>query len=145
MGLRHTNPDFIYSTRFTIDGWIKKAGNNYIFEIGKLIGSQLELKPDQRNRKVDVYMPFPRTYEYTIEVDIPAGYKVEGLDKLVQNKSNGSGSFVATAQTGNTIHIKVSKIYNNTIEPVSHWPKLVEIIDAANNYLAQKILLKKGA
>jgi hypothetical protein len=146
MGLRHTNPDFIYTTQFAIDGWIKKAGNNYIFEIGKLIGSQLELKPDQRKRKVDVYMPFPRTYEYTIEVDIPAGYKVEGLDKLVQNKSNESGSFVATAQqTGNTIHIKVSKIYNNTIEPVSRWPKLVEIMDAANDYLGQKILLKKGA
>lgn len=145
MGLRHTKPDFIYSTQFAIDGWVKKGGNNYIVDLGKLIGSQLQLKPTQIERNVDVYMPCSRTFQYNIAFEVPQGYKAEGLDKLVVNKTNETGSFVVDAkQDGNTLKVRVVKTYNNAFEPAKRWPLLVEIINTANDFQTKKILLRKG-
>lgn len=145
MGLRHTKPDFIYSTQFTIEGWIKRGGNNYIVDMGKLIGGQLQLKPEQLERSVDIYMACARTFEYIISFEIPQGYKAEGLDKLAVNTTNQTGSFIADAkQEGNTIKLKITKIYNSAFERADKWPKLIEILNAANDFQSKKILLRKG-
>lgn len=145
MGLRHTKPDFIYSTQFTVEGWVKRGGNNYIIDIGKLIGGQLQLKPAQLERSVDVYMPCSRTFEYNISFEIPQGYKAEGLDKLVINAANETGSFISEAkQEGNILKLKIARVYTNAFEPAGKWPRLVEIINAVNDFQNKKILLRKG-
>ena len=71
MGVRHTNPDFVYSSEFLLDGLVKKAGNNLILEIGKIQGEPLSIRDDQRKRTLDVYMPFPRSIGYDIRLKIP--------------------------------------------------------------------------
>lgn len=144
MGLRHTRPDLVYSTHFQMEGWVKKGGANYIVDIGKLIGTQTTLKPDQRARKVDVYMSCARSFQYSIRLNIPQGYTAEGVEKLSVNKSNTAGVFKAEAkQEGNSILLTVTKTYNSAFEPVSNWPQLMEIIDAAHDFEAAKILLRK--
>ncbi|MFT4024571.1 MAG: DUF3857 domain-containing protein [Flavihumibacter sp.] len=145
MGLRHTRPDLVYSTRFQMEGWVKKGGANYIVDIGKLIGTQTSLKPDQKERKVDIYMSCARSFQYTIRFEVPQGYKAEGVDKLPVQKVNAAGAFQVDAkQEGNSILLTVTKTYNAAYEPVSHWPQLVEIIEAAHDFEAAKILLRKG-
>lgn len=145
MGLRHTKPNLVYTTQFSMDGWVKKGGANYIVDIGRLIGTQLELKPDQKERKVDVYMSCARSFQYTIRFELPQGYKAEGLEKLPVQKSNEVGAFKVDArQDGNSIVLVVTKTYNAAFEPVSHWPQLTEIITAAQDFENAKILLRKG-
>lgn len=145
MGLRHSRPDMIYSTEFTMDGWIKKGGNNYIVDIGKLIGSQLQLKPNQQERSVDVYMSFARSFEYIIAMEIPAGYKAEGLDKLNISKTNETGSFIVeTKQSDNLLQIRVVKIYAEAFQRADRWKGIVEVVNAANDFQSKKILLRKG-
>lgn len=145
MGLRHSRPDMVFSTEFTMDGWIKKGGNNYIVDVGKLIGSQLQLKPTQLERSVDVYMPFARSYEYIISMDIPAGYKAEGLDKLNISKTNESGNFtVETKQSDKLLQIRVVKTYARAFQKADRWKELVDIVNAANDFQSRKILLRKG-
>lgn len=73
LGVRHTAPDFVYSSSFNLAGLVKKAGNNIIVEIGKIQGQPLEIKPEQRKRDIDVYMPYARSIEYNIELEIPDG------------------------------------------------------------------------
>ncbi len=144
MGLRHTKPDFIYTTQFTMDGWIKRGGNNYIIDIGKLIGGQLQLKPTQSERNVDIYMPFARTLEYNISFEIPQGYKAEGADKLAINVTNPSGMFIANAKIeGNSIYLKITKVYSNALEKATQWAQLTDIINAAMDFQSKKILLRK--
>lgn len=143
-GLRHTDPGFNMEEEFTMDGWIKKAGNNYILEAGKLFGSQLEIKADQRERKLDVYMPFPRAFNYAVEFIIPDGYTAEGVEKLNKKVENETGGFVSTAKIeGNKIVVTARKYYNNNFEPVANWTKLVAFVDEAFNFGKEKILLKK--
>lgn len=145
MGLRHTDPDFVYSTEFTIDGWVKKAGNNYILDAGKIIGGQLQLKPEQRNRQVDIYMPFARSFEHNIELIIPAGYQLEGVEQLNQQVDNDCGSFIVTATTAqNKLLLNVKKVYKHAFEPVSKWPDILKMLDAATDFGSRKLLLKKA-
>lgn len=145
MGLRHTEPEMVYSTRFKMKGYIKKAGNNYILDAGRLIGPQMTVKPSQRERKADIYMPFARSFEYKMEFMIPAGYTVEGTDKLARNIDNECGSFIVTTrQAGEKLVIEVKKVYKSAFAPASKWPLLLQMVDAAEEFQQQKLLLKKA-
>lgn len=123
---------------------MKKAGNNYILDAGKLIGSQMSIKASQRDRKADVHMPFARMFEYNMELNIPAGYTVEGADKLVRNVDNEWGSFIVTTDSKDgKLIIQVKKVYKNAIVPAAKWPLLLQMIDSAEEFQQQKVLLKK--
>jgi hypothetical protein len=144
MGIRHDKPALQYSSGFVIDGWVKKAGNNYIVDIGKLVGSQLKLEEKQRNRTVDVYMPFARSLEWQINLQVPDGYTLEGIEKLNGSTDNASAAFISKATLeGNKLILRVSKSYKNAFEPAANWPNLVAMIDAAQNFTNAKLLLKK--
>ncbi|MFY0253333.1 DUF3857 domain-containing protein [Chitinophaga sp. 30R24] len=144
-GLRHDKPDFVYATSFTLDGLVKKAGNNYILDAGKLIGEPLKVKTEQRDRKVDVYMPFARSFEYDIEITIPSDYTLVGADKLNKEIDNESGSFTVQATVApDKLKLHIRKAYKNNFEPVAKWNNLLQIIDAATDFYNQKVLLKKS-
>jgi hypothetical protein len=144
MGVRHNSSDFIYSSDFNMDGIIKKAGNNYILDIGKIQGSPLKLQENQRNRTLDVYAPFARSLQYQITLAIPEGYTVDGVANLNKKVENETGSFVCDATTdGKQVIIKLNKVYKNAFEPVGNWAKMLAFIDAANEWTNAKLLLKK--
>jgi hypothetical protein len=144
LGVRHNNPDFIYSSNFKMSGLIKKAGNNMIVDIGKLQGSPLTLTPGQRKRKLDVYMPFARSLQVQISLQIPDGYTAEGVNELNKKVENETGYFIAEATSdGKVVTVKIRKSYNHSFEPVGNWEKLLAFIDAANEWSNAKILLKK--
>jgi hypothetical protein len=139
-----SNLPFEFEEQFDMDGWVKKAGNNFIIDIGKMISGQLEIKKEQRERTKDIYMPFPRSFSYRVELAIPGGYTVEGMDKLNVKIENETGGFASTAKKeGNKLVVEVNKYYVNSFEPVAKWPSLLGFIDKANEFNQQKVLLKK--
>ena len=144
LGVRHTAPDFIYSSDFNLGGLIKKAGNNIIVEIGKIQGEPFTIKPEQRKRDIDIYMPFARTIEFNIELQVPDGYTVEGISALNKKVENETGSFTAEASaTDKMVNIKLKKQYAHNVEPAKNWDKLLQFMDAANDWENSKLLLKK--
>lgn len=144
LGIRHTKPDFIYSSSFNLGGMIKKAGNNFIVEIGKIQGEPLSVKQEQRKRDIDVYMPFARGIEYNIDFEIPEGYTAEGVAELNKKVQNETGFFtVEAASNGKTVTVKIKKQYLHNFETANNWGKLLEFIDASNEWVNAKLLLKK--
>jgi hypothetical protein len=143
-GLQHRSPPFAMRQSFSMDGLVKKAGNNYIVDFGKLITGQIELTPEQRKRAYDINMSFARTVAYQVTVNIPEGYKIEGIENLNKSVINDAGSFVSsTKQEGKSIVVTVRKCYNHAYEPVGGWPQMVAFLDAAADFNKQKVLLKK--
>jgi hypothetical protein len=143
-GFHHGSPIFQMQEELTVDGFVKKAGNNLIVEIGKLIGSQLEIKPEQRERTVDVDMPYAKSSNTLIELVIPAGYEIDGIEKLNKKVENETGGFVSSAKLENgKLVITTHKYYSNRFEKAANWPKLLAFIDAAFEFGKEKILLKK--
>ena len=69
---------------------------------------------------------------------------MEGVDALNKKVENEAGYFISEASSnGKTVTINVKKSYNNIIEPVANWEKLLAFIDAANDWTNTKLLLKK--
>ena len=135
----------VYEEDFTIkNNFIKKAGSNYIIEIGRIITSQIEIDKKEKERKNNIYLTFPRTFENEIIFTIPEGYTVSGLEKLNKNVTNDTGGFTSTAEVkGDNLMIKTNKFYNNYYEPNSNWSKMILFLDAAYQFTQEKILLKK--
>ncbi len=126
------------------DDFLKKAGPNYIMEIGKLIGGQIDLTEKERKRTENIYMDYPRSYNYQIRFNIPKGYTVSGLEKLNKNVDNITGAFISNAKIENgMLVITTSKQYKNNYEPNSNWQQMIAFLDEANQFTNEKILLKK--
>ena len=131
-GLDTQNPDFSYRSQYSLDGLVKKAGDNLVLSVGKLLGSQLSLEGHDRERDCDVYRTAANQLVWDIIVDIPDGYTVsqESLDKLQQLVRNDAGEFTARANVdGNKLHLQATKSYFKSYYPLSQWQDLLKIID----------------
>lgn len=139
------NDSLIYKEDFIIKSdLIKKAGPNHIIEIGKLIGSQVAIDKKEKERTENIYMPYPRSFNNEINVTIPEGYTVSGIEKLNLKIENETGGFISEATLeGNVLNINTYKYYANNYEPNANWPKMLEFLEAAYQFSQQKILLKK--
>ena len=144
LGVTPEHPELIYETHYTLDGLVKRAGNNYILDAGKLIGTQLTLEEDDKARSVDVYMPYARSYEHEIKVEIPQGYSVENISALNQSLDNTCSTFASSATIdGTTLILKVKKTYKNNYEKVENWNQLSDMINLANTFYGQSVVFKK--
>ncbi|GGG51067.1 hypothetical protein [Bizionia arctica] len=137
---------FTYDESFNAkDAFIKKAGPNYIMEVGKLIGGQVDLSDEDRKRVENVFMNYPRSYNYHVTLNIPEGYSVSGLDKLNKSVDNKTGAFISTATIeGNQLIITTTKQYKNNYENGADWPLMIAFLDEAFQFTNEKILLKKN-
>jgi hypothetical protein len=144
IGLSYSKPSFEYNETFTIDGLVKKAGNNYVFEVGRLMGNYKKIEEKERIRTLDVYMPAARTLTYSFSITIPDGYIAKGIEELNKKIENDVASFVSSASSNNNIiNITITNTYNNNFEPAINWPKLLTIIDAAADFTNAKLLMEK--
>ena len=139
------NTPFAYQEEFAIkNNLLKKAGTNYIVEIGKILTGQIEIDKKELERKNNIYMPFPRRFENEIIFEIPKGYSISGIEKLNKNVVNSTGKFTSDASLkDNKLIIKIVKQYTNYYEPNSNWNKIISFLDAAYQFSQEKILLKK--
>jgi hypothetical protein len=139
------NSNFVYHSNFTMDNFVKKAGNNYIIEAGKLLGSVTKVDEKDRTRTIDVYMPYARTYTYNIALAVPKGYKVKGLENFSKTVSNETGSLTSTATADDAaVHITIKQQFIKNFEVAASWPKLLELMDGFYDVGNQKILFEKN-
>ncbi|MEN7551618.1 hypothetical protein AAG747_27130 [Rapidithrix thailandica] len=143
-GRFHDKPDFTYACNVETSGGIKKVGPNYLLDIGKFIEGQVELQQKELDRKYDVYMPYARSFAYTVELKIPEGYKVQGLEKLKVAVENETGGFTSKAQIqGDRLVITTEKYYSSNFVKQEKWPLMVEFLKAASDFNKLQILLKR--
>lgn len=143
--LRHWEKDFIFSATYAVEDWVKKAGNNYIFEVGKLMGTFKKVDEKERTRTHDIYMPCARTFEFTFTINVPQGYSAKGIEALNKNIINDAASFISTASlSNNVITVNVKRIYKNAYEPLANWNKLLQAMDVAYDFTNSKILFEKA-
>ncbi len=142
---RYSSNPLIIKDSFTIENqFVKKAGKNFIVEVGKFIGGQIQIKPEERERTQNIYLSNARVFEYEVIFDIPEGYEVVGLDKLNKNVSNQTGSFISSAEIndGKLIY-HTKKIYKQKFYDVSNWNDMLAWLDAAYDFSQQKVMFKK--
>ena len=134
-----------FKEKFTLKKLVSRAGKNYIFEVGKLIGDQVKLEQSElAGRQVDIWLPHPRTIENNISINIPAGYTVDGLQELNTTIDNESGAFISSAKLENDrLLINTKKIYKKNFDKKETWPNYVAFLETAYKFSQSKIVLKK--
>ncbi|MBW8688222.1 DUF3857 domain-containing protein [Chitinophaga rhizophila] len=143
-GLEKQNKPLTIQESFTMDGFVKKAGNNYMLDIGKLITEQISLTAEERKRTYDINMPFPRLASYDIIINIPQGYQLEGAENLNKSVNNETGLFeCSTKLEDNKLILSIKKVYKHHQETSADWSKMIAFMDAASDFNKQKVLLKK--
>lgn len=139
-----------FKTRSTItsESLLEEVGDSYLFQIGKVIGTQSELY--QETKRVNpIEMQYPNQYDYTITIDIPKGYTAEGLDALNIDKSYKSvkGNKLCKFESsykveGNKIIITIQEFYKSNEYDLNRYEEFREVINAASDFNKAAILLK---
>lgn len=138
---------FIVEASYPATDLLKKAGTNFIFEIGAVIGKQMEFYSD-KPRKLPIQLNSGRSYERTITLDLPQGYhikNIEDLDKVyyLDSENKSLAYFTITHQLqDNKLTITNLEGYNFTELPVSYWDEYRKIINAAADFNKLSLILE---
>lgn len=146
VGIRRDSSNFVYHVDYVMDGMVKRAGNNYLLSVGKLIGSSLKLEGKDRERIDDVWRKMAFVDEWNIEIPLPQGYKVsaEALKKIETSVANECGEFTVKATAGNeSVKVYVRKCFAHRVEPVSNWNKLLALVDACSAFADKQMVIAK--
>jgi Domain of Unknown Function with PDB structure (DUF3857) len=136
--------NLVVKESYSLKNFINKAGRNYTFNIGYIIGSQFQLEKEDMLRSSDINLNYAKSYGYTSKIKIPDGYKVHGLDQVNFDINNNVGSFVSTAKVeSGYIILNTEKIYKVQHANKEDWSKYIDFLEAAYNFTQKKVIFKK--
>lgn len=139
------NAPYIVKSTIESSALLEEAGDSYIFQIGKIIGIQSELY-QEKERVHPIEMQYPNQYNYTITVDIPKGYKLEGLESLEINKRmEVDGELLCKWLSeyeikGDKLVITIEESYYINEYPIEHYKAFRNVINAASDFNKAAIL-----
>ncbi len=135
--------DLVFTEDFDLSGMVRKAGKKYLINIAGLVGSQLQIKKEERIRKFDINVGYARSTFWTINFKIPDGYTADGLKELATEVTNETGTFASTAEEKNgMVILKIKKVYRKANIPKEKWQDMLAFVDAAYNNSFKYLLLK---
>ncbi|GFZ85677.1 hypothetical protein GCM10011531_16230 [Aquaticitalea lipolytica] len=143
------NKPFITKSTISSESIIEDAGDSYLFQIGKVIGTQSELY-QETERVNPIEMTYPNQYDYTITVNIPDGYTVEGLNSLnidKSYKSNSTGEKICKFESsykleGNKLIITIQEFYKSNEYDLNRYEEFRSVINAASDFNKASIVFK---
>lgn len=140
-GIWEAAPALQFTDSLEIGKFITKAGDNIIFEAGKLIGKQITPEGNDTSRKFNIYLPYAGEYQYEISVTIPEGYQVKGTNSFNFNVTNATGGFISYATIeGNKVIFKTSKYFTSNYYSKDKWPEILKFLNASQDFKAQKVM-----
>ncbi len=142
------NLPFIVKSTISSESILEEAGDSYILQIGKVIGTQSELY--QENERINpIEMTYPNQYDYTITVTIPEGYTAEGLEALKINESyiSVTGQKACKFESnysldGNKLVITIQEFYKTNEFDLNRYEEFRSVINAASDFNKASILIK---
>jgi uncharacterized protein DUF3857 len=127
---------------------IQKAGPNYLFSAGLVIGRQMELYQEDK-RTLPVEIDYPHSYTRKIHILLPKGTTVQNLDKFNMDYKtiiNGKTEAAFTSkytQKGDEILIENTEYYNIINYPLDKFEDYRAVINAAADFNKIVIILNK--
>lgn len=145
LGVTPDAPTFELETEYNIDGLVREAGNNLLLDVGRLIGSQWKPTDKERKREWNAYIPYALSIDNEVVLHIPVEYTAGGIENLNMSIDNKYGSFTSVATlNGNLLTINTSKVYKQDFVPHNEWNTFLEMMDVANQFCEQVLMLKRN-
>lgn len=127
---------------------IEDAEDFYIFNFGKIIGQQSELY-QEKERVTPVEINYPLDYFTTIEITVPDGYTVSGLeDCSIKNECKKGPEMLAgfessATQEGDKITIKLHEFYKSTFYEKEKYSEYRAVINSAADFNKLVLIFEK--
>jgi hypothetical protein len=143
-GRSFKKPELMFKESFMVSDKIRKAGKKLLINLPGLMGGQLQIRKEEREaRSFDIDVRYPRKLKWQINLTVPAGYAVEGVEGLNTKVDNETGAFNSEAVVKDgVLTITIEKIYKQKNITKEKWPQMLEFVDAAYNFTHKLILLK---
>jgi len=128
---------------------IQNAGGNYLFSVGKLIGSQMELYQENK-RTLPVEIDHPHAYVRTIKIILPKGVTAKNLEKFnmdfkTQINNKTEAGWVSNYSEKNGVITVTNKEYYNAVNyPLDKFNEYKDVINAAADFNKIVIMLSKN-
>ena len=132
---------------FTTEAFVEKAGRKYLFKLGDLIGSQVQLY-QEKERVLPLEEQFHRSYFRTLTINIPEGYKITNLEDINIDNSYAKNdkelfSFKSSYQLkGNTLTVTADEHYRENIITVPMYEEYRTVINSAADFNKIVLLLE---
>jgi hypothetical protein len=142
------NQDFILQSSLKAGSLMEKAGNDIIFNVGKVIGTQTELY-QENERQQDMDMTHPIQYLYQISFTIPAGYTVKGMDDLVmdhyimEKKEKIAQFSTKYSINGQNVTLQVKEFYTKSDYSKKNYETFRKVINAAADFSKTVLVFEK--
>jgi len=142
------NVPFEIDWTYTSENMVEEAGNDLIFNIGKVIGTQMEFY-QEIERVNPVEIRYLNAYNYLFKVVIPKGYKPIGLkdfivdEKVIIDKEEACLFTSEYEIKDNHIIIKVSEVYNMLTMDLEYYEGYKKVINSAFDFSKKSILFQK--
>ena len=149
--LLNTASDDIGVSPLVVTGKVKTdkllglAGNNYLFKIGKVIGTQPDLY-DKPERNCDMELPYLNTVSRTINFTIPDGYVIKNLDDLnlqAEDSANTLGFKSSYVIESKQVTVKIKEYYNQIFYDKAYYSEFRKVINTAADFNKVTLLLEK--
>ncbi len=127
-----------------------KAGSKYMFRIGEVIGSQINMYDAHHERILPVDLEYPHSESRTITVNLPAGCKVQNADALrmhAEHNDLDNGNVTAYFNsdykiTGNKLVVTINEWYSRLHYPVAEYEAYRKVVNAAADFNNVSLVLE---
>jgi len=139
-----------FTLTISFDGkdMIQKAGESYLFSVGKVIGKQMELY-QKGKRMLPIEIDYPHSYLRKIKIIVPKGITVKNLDKFnmdfkTQINGKSEAAFISKYdKNGDEINVENSEFYNIINYPLEKFDEYKNVINAASDFNKIVLILNK--
>lgn len=129
-------------------GFLDKAGNNYLFKLGMLIGPQSQLY-EEKKRQNPIMNEYNRRYDRDIVFNIPNGYKIKNLNDInmdVYHESDGKRDYSFTSKykiDGDKVIVRVEEFYKSIYSPLKDFEAFRKVINASADFNKITLVFEK--
>jgi hypothetical protein len=129
-------------------GFLDKAGNNYLFKLGMLIGPQSQLY-EEKKRENPIMNDYNRRYDRDIVFNIPKGYKIKNISDLnmdVYHEKDGKRDYSFTSKykiDGDKVIIRVEEFYKTIFSPLTDFESFRKVINASADFNKITLVFEK--
>ncbi len=140
-------PFLIYSEG-TINSLIENAGDNILFKVGELIGTQTELYHTEQ-RKYDIELLYNSELIRTINIHIPEGYFVKNLNDInidfnyTKNYVNIYNFTSAYEIHNDTLKINIVEFYREINCQIKNYDDFSKVVNASADFNKLTLLFQR--
>lgn len=143
----YDNTPLIYKYEYSTEELLENLGDSYIFNIGSILGSQLELYQSTK-RKLPVDVDYDHGYTYEIKFKIPEGYRIKNPENLTLNRKSLNeetitAQFISQYKIENkTLIINILENYSQTHYELDEYEGFKSAINGAYDFFKTSIILE---